>query len=206
MRAKDIVVGGVYITRVGGDLVNVRVVYQTTLRERPVFRVRRVGNGAVLPKCRAPAALHPVNAPKLTPEQAARDAKRREASRKASLRARLRRVQGHRDFAAQFHAAVSTREVCRAAHAYFVQVTEAFGAFDAHSDSARAWLREVMRQHLTNRAVWLQVDAGTPDGSGWEAAKRFERQGRGVTRQAASLAPMLGADPETMQALMGVRS
>jgi hypothetical protein len=69
MRHDDVKKGHVYLTRVGGELAPVRVLYEMTvtrygyrtgLQRRRVFRVARY-DGAVLPKPRSAAALRPTS-------------------------------------------------------------------------------------------------------------------------------------------------
>jgi hypothetical protein len=69
MKAKDVVVGETYLTKIGAALARVVVVRETagrmnysTGREGPVrFVVRREGESTPLPKPRAASALRPVS-------------------------------------------------------------------------------------------------------------------------------------------------
>jgi hypothetical protein len=64
MKQKDVVINNEYMTKVGDELVKARVVqerqslsFQGNVRR---FTVRRVDNGALLPKARTAAALRPI--------------------------------------------------------------------------------------------------------------------------------------------------
>lgn len=65
MKQSSVAIGAIYLTRVSGELVEVRVELVTTmflrLNRRSVtrYRLRRVDNGTTLPKLRSAAALRP---------------------------------------------------------------------------------------------------------------------------------------------------
>lgn len=65
MRQADIVIGGVYETKIGDSLVKVKVLYAENRNAfgdacRTRYRVERCDNDKVLPKARTAAALRPV--------------------------------------------------------------------------------------------------------------------------------------------------
>jgi len=63
MKARDIKVGGIYLTYVSGERVRVRVIHDRKKLqkwERGRYQVERVDNGKVLKKWRSAQALHPV--------------------------------------------------------------------------------------------------------------------------------------------------
>lgn len=62
MKLKDVVIGGVYVTRIGAELARVVVIakYENS-RGKMAFRVRREGmDCCALPKMRTAAALRPI--------------------------------------------------------------------------------------------------------------------------------------------------
>lgn len=199
MKAKDIKPGTECFVRVGPSVVRCRVIGPTVSWGKPAWRVCRVDTGRELPKPRKSGALRPLV--ELPPTRADLERKR-----KAAVRAEIRKLKAlsrPSDFAAQFHAAVSCREVAREARAFRARAALLLGG--APDSSFRPWLRLVLQRHLSNRAIWLEMTEGVGARYSFRAACRFERAGRGCSVQAARLAPMLGADPEVVEGMGLVR-
>lgn len=63
MKQADVIIGGIYSTYVGDELVHVKVISarepgERTYSKRTTYVVKRIDNDRVLPKSRTAAALH----------------------------------------------------------------------------------------------------------------------------------------------------